>query len=423
MNRKQTPRSCKESLAGRECFRAALFTALIFGMAASAAAQVPLPGYGVHGAVNLFNADLAVLESGEPRSDLPCDVTPDKPELGFDLRFHAGYEVTVPLKQFGGSDNLLTILFRVTQDGQPENPRYFTQRVRVPFIEEDAKGEATLQGAFDLGPGKYRVDWLMRDRSEQVCSSSFDMEAELSSKEKDITPSLAPGAVERAAEEQFREDPPVRRSPEAGLRVKILINFSPQNALSSTIQPVEMSALVSILRTINREPRFAKFSLTAFNMQEQRVIYQQQDADRIDFPALGEALQSIKLGTVGLRQLSEKHGDTEFLTDLIRKETANPAERPDGLIFAGPKVMLDADIQTDSLKDVGPIDFPVFYMNYNRDPQATPWRDSIGRAVKFFRGYEYTITKPRDLWFAVTEVVSHIVKSRNERPTAAISTH
>ncbi len=397
--------------------------ALSLLVAGPVAAQIPLPGDGVHGAVNLFNSDLAVLESGEPRSDLPCDVTPDKPELGFDLRFHAGYEVTVPLKQFGGSDNLLTILFRVSEEGQQENSRYFTQRVRVPFIAEDAKGEATLQGAFDLGPGKYRVDWLMRDRSEQVCSSSFDMEAALSPKEKDIKPSLAPGAVERAAEEQFREEPPVRRSAGPGLSVKVLINFSPQNASSSTIQPAEMSALVSILRSINREPRFSKFSLTAFNMQEQRVIYRQEDADRIDFPGLGEALQSIKLGTVGLRQLSEKHGDTDFLSGLILKEAGNPAERPDGLIFAGPKVMLDADIQPDSLKDLGPVDFPVFYMNYNRDPQSMPWRDAIGRAVKFFRGYEYTITKPRDLWFAVSEVVSHIVKSRNERPASAISTH
>lgn len=423
MKRKQTPRCCKGSPAGRKYFRMAALAPILFALGGRVGAQVPLPGNGIHGAVNLFNADLAVLESGEPRSDLPCAVTPDQPELGFDLRFHAGYEVTVPLKEFGGSDNLLTILFRVSEEGQQDRSRYFTQRVRVPFIAEDAKGEATLQGAFDLGPGKYRVDWLMRDRSEQVCSSSFDMEAELSPKEKDITPTLPPGAVERASEEQFREEPPVRRSAGEGLSVKVLINFSPQNALSSTIQPAEMSALVSILRSIDREPRIAKFSLTAFNMQEQRVIYRQEDAEKIDFPALGEALESIKLGTVGVRQLSEKHGDTEFLADLIRKEAGNPAERPDGLIFAGPKVMLDSDIQPESLKDVGSVDFPVFYMNYNRDPLKTPWRDAIGRAVKFFRGYEYTITKPRDLWFALSEVVSHIVKSRNERPAAAISTH
>ena len=40
-----------------------------------------------------------------------------------------------------------------------------------------------------------------------------------------------------------------------------------------------------------------------------------------------------------------------------------------------------------------------------------PWKDSISHAVKLFRGTEYTISRPRDLWFAVTEMVSRIVKS------------
>ena len=49
---------------------------------------------------------------------------------------------------------------------------------------------------------------------------------------------------------------------------------------------------------------------------EQRVLYRQQSSERIDFPALGQALQSIKLGTVDLKRLAQKHGDTDFLTDL-----------------------------------------------------------------------------------------------------------
>jgi len=47
------------------------------------------------------------------------------------------------------------------------------------------------------------------------------------------------------------------------------------------------------------------------------------------------------------------------------------------------------------------------------NPQAAPWKDAISRTVKHFNGREYTISRPRDLWFAVSEMVSHIVKSRN----------
>jgi len=42
-------------------------------------------------AFRLNQADMAILESSEFREDLPCKVTPDKPALRFDLRFHADY--------------------------------------------------------------------------------------------------------------------------------------------------------------------------------------------------------------------------------------------------------------------------------------------------------------------------------------------
>jgi hypothetical protein len=101
-----------------------------------------LQGTGPSRNVNIFNTDLAVLESGETRKDLPCSVTPSKPTLGFDLRFHAGYEVTVPLKDLSGNENKLTILFRASPQNHLDDPVYFVQYVRVPLIEDEAKSEA-----------------------------------------------------------------------------------------------------------------------------------------------------------------------------------------------------------------------------------------------------------------------------------------
>jgi hypothetical protein len=61
-------------------------------------------------------------------------------------------------------------------------------------------------------------------------------------------------------------------------------------------------------------------------------------------------------------------------------------------------------------------------MNYNLYPQLTPWRDSISRAVRYFKGQEYTISRPRDLWFAVSEMVSRIVKLKaGKRPMSDAS--
>jgi len=365
---------------------------------------------------------MAILEVPEPRADLPCTVVPVKPQLGFDLRYHAGYEVTVPLRDLAGAENMITVLFRVIPADRKDEPLYLTQRVRVPSIEEGAKGDAFFQGVFDVGQGSYHVDWLLRDRSERVCSSYWDFTAELPAKDKQVNLVIAPGVVQAADSEQFKQEPPVERARnDAPLNVKVLINFAAQNPNAPMLQPMDTSALVSILRSIAREPRIAKFSLVAFNLQEQRIVYRQDSADCIDFPKLGEALKSVSPGTIDLKRLEEKHGDTQFLTQLIRSETTG-ANHPDALIFAGPKVMLDENVEQDDLAAIGQLDYPVFYMNYNLNPQAVPWRDSISRAVKFFRGQEYTITRPRDVWFAVSEMMAHIVKSKNLQQSADAST-
>lgn len=401
-----------------------LFTYIFIGTAfiGSARAQLALTGAGPGTAVRIFHTDMAVLEAGESRKDLPCTVVSTKPVLGFDLKYHSGYEVSVPLKELAGSENALSILFRVTPLDSAEKGQaaYFMQRFRVPAIQEEASGEAYLTGVFDLGEGKYKVDWLMRDRTERVCASAWEIEAILPPRDKQIALGVGPGVVRPSDAEQFQDDPPVMRAQELPLNVKVLINFAPQNSRSATLQPLDTSALVSILRTISRDPRIGKFSIVAFNLHEQKVIFRQDDADRIDFPNMGKALENINLGTVDLKRLAEKNGETEFLSDLIRREVSGTGE-PDAIVFAGPKAMLEENVSQDTLREVGELRSPVFYMNYNLHPQSVPWNDAIGRAVKFLKGYEYTISKPRDLWFAVTEMVSRIAKLKSGRPSVATS--
>ena len=98
------------------------------------------------GVVHLVQTDLAVLEMQEARNDLPCTVKPWKPVLGFDFRFHGGYEVSVPLVELSRPESRLAILFRITaEEGEPV---YFTQHIAVPAMAEDARGEACFNGTF-----------------------------------------------------------------------------------------------------------------------------------------------------------------------------------------------------------------------------------------------------------------------------------
>jgi hypothetical protein len=383
------------------------------------AAQNLIP-HTLNGSVHTFSADEAILESQDVRKDIACTVEPVKPLLGFDLRFHTGYEVTVPLKEISGPENMLTMIYRVTYAKDKEHPAYFSQHFTVPKIEEDAKGDAYLEGTFNVGEGEYHVDWMMRDRSERVCSFFWDSTASLIGKDRDVALHILPGSVEGADREPFREEPPISRDRgNSPLNVKVMVNFAPQKARSATLQPLDTHALISILRNISREPRIVRFSVVAFNMQEQRILFRQEDTEQINFPALGDSLNSLSLGTIDLKRLEDKHGDTDFLSKLITKELNN--SKADAIIFASPKVMLEEGVPQDSLRQLENFNAPVFYMNYNLYPQANPWRDAIGTAVKKLRGYEYTISRPRDLWSAWSDIVSRIIKQKGGTPSAPFS--
>jgi len=372
------------------------------------------------GLVRLMPSDAAILESTENRKDLPCTVTPDKAVLGFDLKFHLGYDVSVPIKELVGSDNQLTMVFRVTQENHPDGGVYFSQHFQVPAIDRDEGGPAYLDGAFVVGEGKYHIDWLMRDRAERMCSFHWDSEASLPGKDKQMALDIPAGAVQAVDPEVFKQEPPIQREPKpAPLNVKVMVNFAPQDANSSALQPLDTRALLSMLRSISREPHISKFSVVAYNMQQQKVIYRQDEVPQIDFPALGQAVKALRLGTVDLKHLVQKHSDTDFLTQLMTNEIKDSKDSLDALIFAGPKVMLEDAVSPDSLKQFSDVKFPVFYMNYNANPTMNPWRDAIGNAVKILKGVEYTISRPRDLFFAWSEIVGRIVKSKVGRAATA----
>lgn len=321
------------------------------------------------------------------------------------------------MKELAGSENLLSVLFRVTPldtaGKTADSPTYFVQKLKVPAIEEDAKGDAFIEGSFDVGEGKFKVEWLMRDRAERVCADYWEAEAALPGKDKEMNLMIPPAKIAITEPEQFRDEPPVERQAGSGLQVKVLVNFAPQNARSATLQPLDTSALVSILRSISRDPRIARFSVVAFNMHDQKVLYKQENSEKIDFPAIGKALENLKLGTIDMARLANKRSETEFLEGLLKTELTSLDT--DGVIFAGPKALLEQNVSQETLRGVGPVNMPVFYMNYNLRPETTPWRDSIGHAVKFLRGVEYTISRPRDLWYSVSEMVTQIAKQRTAR--------
>lgn len=373
-------------------------------VAATAHGQSVMEGSGPGSPPYLLPMDSAILEGREIRKDLPCSVTPISPELGFDLGFHSGYEVAVPVRELAGTGNRLTAIFRVTPGTGVGKAVYFLQKWPVPRIGEDARGTALLRGEFVLGGGTYRIDWLMRDSDERFCTSHWQILAEPRGKDRHVELRLPAGTARAEAPDPFSDEPVVTRAGGRLLNVAVLLHIAPQTAGAVALRASETTAPLAIVRSIAREPRIGTYSITVFNLEQSKILYRADDTPAIDFPALGQAIKQLHLGTVEVQQLIDKDNRAQFLSSVVAGQISN--NRPDALIFVGPKRFADSFALSRSLKELGEPRCPVFYLNYDANPVTNPWQDLIGSVVKLWKGKEYTISKPRDLSTAWAEVMS-----------------
>jgi hypothetical protein len=357
--------------------------------------------------------DLASLASRGSRVELPCEVTPDKPGLGFDLRFHSDYHVTVPVRALVDAGGWLQVAVRFTATSENEQPVYLAHRFAIPKVPAGSKGEVELSDGFDLGPGRYRVDWIMRDARERVCSAHWDLEAKTGPGKRDLPLTLGPNQVVDAEMNDFSYRPRPKEDAAQPLHVKVLLNLSPAKPQESIVRPEDAAVLFAILRGIAGQPGIVLSTVVAFNLREQKIVYRQENAERIDFLAMEKATQSRTSGTIDISLLRDPQSETHFVTGLLTDQLGAQADSPDAIVIVGAKVSLERNVPRNSLKAKGSTICPVFYLNYTSNP-LEPWPDTIGSALKAYKGAAaYNIVFPRDLGLAMTELLARINKRPN----------
>jgi hypothetical protein len=390
------------------------FLALLVGIACATNGHSQTLTWSSPGEKRLLQSRLEGLEAQRSRRDLPCVVTSPKPELGFDFMFHTGYQVEVPVREMAGDGNELTIQFRVVPQDRPDDASYMVQRVSVPALEAHSRGEGRLYGIFTLGEGRYHVDWLMYDQRDRICAMSWDLEAKLNSKDSQLRPWI-PRALVQLLRPLFASEPPLMRVPGNGSpRFSIIVNY-PSAAL---IGDHGLYGLLAILRQMGRDLRIQPYSIIICSFETQQVVYRQgNEGGGIDLPALGEALQSAKLGTVDAKRLVSTRSPAQFAADLIRQQLEE--DKSDALVVLGPKEGSETTVPRESLESFDKLGKPAFYLSYVTG-QVGPWRDPISSIMKHLRGFEYRIDRPKDFFNAWSDVVTRIVRTE-QVPPASIS--
>jgi hypothetical protein len=166
-----------------------------------------------------------------------------------------------------------------------------------------------------------------------------------------------------------------------------------------------------MLRSIVREPDVRRVSLIAFNMRVQKIVYRQDNAETVDFTALGKALATPDAGTVNYRLLQDRRSEAHFVTSLLIDQLGRRTSSEDAIIILGPKVSLEKNASLELLREGGAASCPIFYLNYNPNPFEDPFPDTIGSALKAYgAASRYEIERPHDFGAAMREVLIRLGK-------------
>ena len=150
------------------------------------------PGAEVH----IFNTDSAILEAQETRKDLPCTATPVKPALGFRPQVSRRLRSQHPAEgTCGRAESAYHDLPRHAGNSSGRSGLHVAADQRSLNRGQRQGRRLPARHAWIVGEGKYHVDWLMRDRTERVCSSYWDIDANLPPKDKQVALEIRPGEV------------------------------------------------------------------------------------------------------------------------------------------------------------------------------------------------------------------------------------
>lgn len=346
------------------------------------------------------------LMDGSPNEEKPipgCSATPLPPRLNFGFRFVTGYLGHVPFKSISGDGHRYAILTRVTPDDPEKKPVLLSQFFRLPKIPHKTNSELEMDGAFLVGEGGYKVEWLMADRDGNTCRKNWHIQAKPTSADRELAGAMPPGAVTPVRYERWNGVPLDRLVTAAPpKRLTVLLHVAPLSTRRLKLHPYDQALLLSSLLTLLERTPFTQVKLVAFNLDQQKEIFRQDNFDGDGWERLIDSILALNLLTVNVSTVNNPIGHRDTLRGLVEDELA-AEQTPDAVVFLGPTTR-----QTEKLKfePVSGTRAPAFYYLQFKPPWArgSEFPDIISHAVKRLMGKVYHIYTPHDFSSALQQV-------------------
>jgi hypothetical protein len=355
-------------------------------------------------------------DSGRSPDPLHCSIQPQKPRLDFAFRFDVGYIISCSLARFEGRESEVLVYARVTPKGG--KPVLLGEDYRLPEANPGAKSSQLKQnletsGGFAVGEGQYQVEVLVMDKGTGRTSRK--------AWRAHVGRFSSPGAAQAGSPAGSVVPIGVRPWPIKldtsckGLRLTVLLDAAPLNPRTPELRAWDRAFLLGSLSSLLKQIPCAAVRLRAFNLEQQRELFRQDQFDEAGFMQLAESLRSVELGTISYRALQQQKGGFNLLTDYANQELT-AADPSDAVIFLGPRTRYEA--QVTKLKGRETPNPRFFYFEYFPGfIQGSQFPDALSILTKRLDGTVYVIFSPGDLAHCVQKMLTR-VRPRAEPSTA-----
>ncbi len=345
------------------------------------------------------------MDDRSPGDSLNCHVQTFPAVLNFAFRFEVRYIVDCPLAQFEGRASQVVSYVRVRPAGGASV--ILGEHFMLPTIPPKRSADfhwnrfheqAEWSGVFTVGEGEYPVDLLVMDDRNRFFRKSWKEKAEPHGKERMVTPAMAPNTAASASVSFWSDNPESR---EKGPRIDVLLDAAPLFPKALSLRAWDraflMNSLSSLLRTLHPESA----GVTAFNLDQQREIFQDENFTRHSFRKLFRSLQDLELGTVSYRGLAQT-GWSQLLTSLVSAEMKRETP-PEAIIFLGPSARILDKLPREMLSSCETTGRPIFYFKFSALP-GSEFPDAIHHLTNACHGTVFTLHNAGDFAEAIAKV-------------------
>jgi hypothetical protein len=262
--------------------------------------------------------------------EMRCEVSPKKPHFIFSLRLQAGYLVHVPLTESQVQGQRWIALTRLTSKEGNGKPVYLSDVVQFPR-GGNSQHEATVEGSYWLGAGRYAVQFLMFDERGDVCRNQWHVDARLNSGVRNFTPILALGEV---AGNSVSEVPAPAVKPVG--RLTILLHAASLLQKQSSLGDLDKAMILDAMVALMEEMPAVSVRLVMFNLEQQKELLRKDGFTIEALPEVARAFDAVQPATVDYSVLQNPTATVDFIQSLVKQEI-HASEPPGAVVFLGPR--------------------------------------------------------------------------------------